>query len=343
MKITKIMKKTSESINPTVESKESIWQRVMYNTQKNKSIFHFLKKSIGYAFTVVVLLGVGTLTMNIVNPKSYKSLNDNSSPKDISTGLSNTTGISNNISPSNDEASKENSNIEYDYSDSSEVITGITIEEKNELERIKTKTAVISMSVDELQKNIDSIYTLLNEYNGYTENVNITQSNAKIIIKVPSSEFDTVYSKIRVLGNKIGSEQISIDDQQTELDNIQFTIDNLQAQIDELKTQLETETNADNRKNIENQVKILEDKITPLQKQKNSIVIETSYSTIEVSMTLATKDQDATKTLWIDLKNVLNFWLGIVVKVLVGGLFIAPIVGIIWVIKTVLKLLLRKK
>ena len=108
LKITEIMKKTAESINPSVESKETVWQRVLGNTKQNKSIFIYLKKSIGYAFTVVVLLGVGTLTMNIVSPQNSMSTY-NSTPSD-NDEFKNTAGIIGQVAPS-----KENKNMEAEY------------------------------------------------------------------------------------------------------------------------------------------------------------------------------------------------------------------------------------
>lgn len=339
LKVTELMKKTSKTIIPTNETKEKIWERIIDKTKKDTSFLFKLRKGLAFTFSMIILIGVGTITMELINPKPDNRLS--SSVEDKVTVESEYYEDSVSIFQ-NGIGTQENS-AKPETNDLAELDIIPTESTQEENDRVKSKTASITISVEELSKSTDSIYSLIKEYNGYTETININQTYAKIIIKVPSEKFDEMYSKIRGLGNKIVSENIVVEDKQTELDNIQYTINNLQAQIDELKTQFETETNADNKKNIENQIKILEEKIDPLQKQKNNIVIETSYSTIEVSMTLATKDQDATKTLWIDLKNVLNFWLGMFVKLLVGGLFIAPIVGIIWVIKKVMKLLIGKR
>lgn len=334
MKISEIMKKTSQTINPSNETQEKVWNQVIEKTNRNSSFLFNIKRGFSYAFLVVILIGVGTLTMDLT-----KSGSD-------STKSSTNIEILNDVYYSDTDSVMSNSVKPQESSNRNEINSNVEIipieSTDNEANRIKAKTASINISVEELDKNVNSIYSLIEEYDGYTENTSISHSYAKIIIRVPSTNFDEMYSKVRLLGNNIISEQVITEDKQTELDNIQHTIETLQAQIDELTSQLNTETDIYEKKELENQIKRLNEDIVSLSKDKNLVLIETSYSTIEVFLTLATKEQDATKTIWIDLKNVLNFWLGMLVKMFVGSIFVAPIVGIIWVIKKVLKILLKK-
>jgi hypothetical protein len=226
--------------------------------------------------------------------------------------------------------------------DSSTTITEGSPQEDSQLEekdRAKEKYGVLDLIVEDIDKTVSEVQSLISEYKAYTDEFIVESDYAEFDIKVPVDQFENLYADLRALGLEVEYERVNSVDKQKEINVIDSAIENINEQIEALREELE---------NTEDRVKIesIENEIVRLESKKEGLTTDLSQLTkdTEVSTIILTLSKNEAESLLGDLKETLNrfknigvFWVKALLWLITGIVFVAPVVAVVLLAKKIVR------
>ncbi len=166
-------------------------------------------------------------------------------------------------------------------------------QENEDTETLQQNRAVvqdgyIAFDTGDIKNDFNKIKDLASKYDGYIVTSQFSggdDSTGQVTLRVPASKFQNVIDEIRGFDVTITSENISAQDKQNEITEYTQVTSDLEKQIIELKEKVKNSTDENEKNQLNAQIKTLETSLNSSKEELNELTKETSFSTIDVSLT----------------------------------------------------------
>lgn len=146
-------------------------------------------------------------------------------------------------------------------------------------------TVNISLKTDDVNETVNSLFSKVNELNGYMANSNITNDgSSSVVFRVPTKDLFTFLNYIESDGNEIVNKTINTNDITSNYNRVEARLEVLKASKSSYLNMLEKANNVNEIISIQNKIEDLETEILELEMKKASYDNLLDYSTITINL-----------------------------------------------------------
>jgi TolA-binding protein len=157
--------------------------------------------------------------------------------------------------------------------------------------RQRIRTGEIRLRVNDTEGTDERVRSLASERGGFVtasnvvvhERHNETWRTARIVIRVPSDEFDATIAEVETLG-EVQEAETNTEDVTDQLVDIEARLENLRAERERLRTLYEQANGTEDVLAVQRELADVQEEIERLEAQKQSLERDVAYSTITVHL-----------------------------------------------------------
>lgn len=146
-------------------------------------------------------------------------------------------------------------------------------------------TVNISLKTDDVNETVNSLFSKVDELNGYMANSSITNDgSSSVVFRVPTKDLFTFLNYIESDGNEIVNKTINTNDITSNYNRVEARLEVLKASKSSYLNMLEKANNVNEIISIQNKIEDLETEILELEMKKASYDNLLDYSTITINL-----------------------------------------------------------
>lgn len=146
-------------------------------------------------------------------------------------------------------------------------------------------TVNISLKTDDVNETVNSLFSKVDELNGYMANSSITNDGcSSVVFRVPTKDLFTFLNYIESDGNEIVNKTINTNDITSNYNRVEARLEVLKASKSSYLNMLEKANNVNEIISIQNKIEDLETEILELEMKKASYDNLLDYSTITINL-----------------------------------------------------------
>lgn len=146
-------------------------------------------------------------------------------------------------------------------------------------------TVNISLKTDDVNETVNSLFSKVDELNGYMANSSITNDgSSSVVFRVPTKDLFTFLNYIESDGNEIVNKTINTNDITSNYNRVEARLEVLKTSKSSYLNMLEKANNVNEIISIQNKIEDLETEILELEMKKASYDNLLDYSTITINL-----------------------------------------------------------